>query len=575
MEQVADNHTSSIAGIYISRVKPDAAVPPPTNYKEFYDFPGLCGWEIQEDFTLKATGERQQRTLGFFLQSWLFFGLIFTVLQTDGRPIMTSEDLVQGEPGEEQLSTKKLHKKIDRWVQWQLRTTDGLHYRMIQLDWILDYARRVLQATCAYNKGDTRREVWYDDEDHTRNGSLSISDKSVLVLMCLGETLSSAKARIMEANDGDAQRQGWHGDDYAGWGPPRFVIAEMKRKNWCPRSVELLLGQTNSNATMLLAAYYAYKDHPDSTRTEGHKAADCTSQECKVSPKDKDGNYRGRHTLECRTSDGDPADCEDQMKGPDMSRIVAMLEAEDNIVPLLRFRDQEDGTIGFDVLEFDPTSRPTTQFVTISHVWSDGWGNERANELHPCQLKFIRQQIQRDTGDEHFPFWMDSLVVPIGSDTRRKAIRQIFDVFDASKSTIILDNGLSEIARGGATRPAEDAMRILGSVWMQRVWTLQEAYLSQRIVIPFLNEDNEANHQRDFDQLMNKMSDASSSGVTRMIKNQLFHMIMGNEREKRKDHKKRNDISNLTQAVVANAWRAARWRVRQACHGSFLAWELG
>jgi hypothetical protein len=165
---------------------------------------------------------------------------------------------------------------------------------------------------------------------------------------------------------------------------------------------------------------------------------------------------------------------------------------------------------------------------------------------------------------------MDTLVVPVAKgqeEYRKKAIRQICNVFSRSSHTIILDKGLSSMDKGGA--PAETAMKIFSSVWMRRLWTLQEAYLSRSICVPFEEEDvQSASNLVTFEKLEGDLENAmmkTGSGITHMVRAQLSRMVMGEERQSmrgpanKRDLKKRRQKDDVME--VANAYRAARWRV--------------
>lgn len=569
MEQVAANHGDGIREIRASCVKDLAKGPrdiePPTSFQEFYDFPGRCGWEVREDFTYGASKTPgKQKTLPFFIQSWLFFGLIFTVVQIDKKPVLSFEALLNGEV----LSTKDLHQAINRWTEWEANHQEGLRFRLIQVGWVLDLARHFIQKNFAYDyASDTDGDGVDDDDIESLNGDQSscpqVSDKSMLVLMCLGETLSAAKARIVEKNQVDTT--GWHGDDNVGWGPPRYVFEQMRKQGWCPRAVAILRGQVSSNATMLVAAYQAYQKSP--RMNQEHIETGCTRQECKVKSIDERGNYQNRHTENCKGKKR----C--KPCGPQEDEVIEVLR--NGGIPLLEICDNKKEK-EFKVIPFHPKGDSPIKFVAISHVWSDGWGNEEENKLNICQVDFILRQIKRVTGRPDVPFWMDTLVVPVAkhrAEYRKKAIRQIFDVFNSSRYTIILDNGLSGMDRGGPDKPAEAAMKIFSSMWMRRLWTLQEAYLSRNIYIPFEEDGQDANNVLSFDDLEDDLLESMAkptSGITQMIKAQLSRMIMGEERRWVRTSTTTRAVGRSLKEndamVVANAYRAARWRVRYVGH---------
>jgi hypothetical protein len=89
----------------------DEGIGPPKTIEEFYQFPEPKGWCIDhKDYRLRVlpvipqayqdgTAEKEfEPKLRRFLQAWLFFGLIFTVVQKDNRPLMKYDNLVRVEP---------------------------------------------------------------------------------------------------------------------------------------------------------------------------------------------------------------------------------------------------------------------------------------------------------------------------------------------------------------------------------------------------------------------------------------------------------------------------------------------
>lgn len=419
---------------------------------------------------------------------------------------------------------------------------------MIQTEYVLERARQIIRKNCAVRDN----KVLYSNDT---SDPKYLSDESALSLMTIGEALSAAKKRIMENARVDIP--GWHTDDDTGWGPPYWVFKGMKSerrdKRWCPRAMYLLQGQLGTNATLMLAAYRRYED---SDRMTGSRHENCVASECKVVD-------RNEHTGNC-------TGCEKH--GPPMDEILRLLRTpshsfgtetdETFLVPLLVFKGPEDNPcLRVEAQQLDKT------YATISHVWSDGWGNEEENKLSLCRLKYIRRQIQRGSGKDgqrDIPFWMDTLVVPVDktvTSLRRVALGQLTTVFENSSFTIVLDNGLLSTPTGG--KRAEEAMCILPSRWMRRLWTLQEAFLSDRILFAFEPRGRNEKDMIDFDDLDFELSKGTSSvanAFNRAVRNQLLSQLMGNERVDRKHFKRVRRDDERGAILVASAWSAARWR---------------
>ncbi|CAN9107975.1 unnamed protein product [Alternaria alternata] len=96
---------------------------------------------------------------------------------------------------------------------------------------------------------------------------------------------------------------------------------------------------------------------------------------------------------------------------------------------------------------------------------------------------------------------MDTLLIPVGGEdshkaARKKAIHQIYTVFSRAKYTIVVDNGLSTMSWDDRDYTTT-AMRILASGWMRRLWTLQEAYLSRKLLFAFKHWEEDHDENKD------------------------------------------------------------------------------
>lgn len=108
-------------------------------------------------------------------------------------------------------------------------------------------------------------------------------------------------------------------------------------------------------------------------------------------------------------------------------------------------------------------------------------------------------------------------------------------------------------------------MEIMASDWMRRLWTLQEAFLSKRLWIPFEQATiSGSGGMKDFDKLLGSMTGTNTltSSFAEMARLKLLRNIMGEERLDRRARNGRQDSRQTSGAIlIANAWRAARWRV--------------
>lgn len=555
MEHIAEYHGGAI-GLTTVRVLhriTNGEIEIPETAEQFWAFPKKQGWGFVNGSTLKPE-YRPRCELAVLLQAWLFFGLCLTIIQKDSKPILTKEQLLD----DNYLSTKALKTALTEWYDWEKKQHEenvdhnGLRFRMIQVACVLDHARQVIRRNCACTGEQNTVRYGVDETE----GQLYVEDAHVLVLMCLGEALCEMKAKI--SRDFSVDMAGWHSvDDQEGWGPPRFVLQEMKIQQWCPRAVRLLKGQFSANATLLVSAFHACKEPSGAAPRHPHKR--CTPDECLNRSEDDQQHYCSRHIS---------TNCRCVPFGPDANDILRKLNGDANVIPLLKFRDEEEmNRVSFEVLEIEPNNKDEIDFVAISHVWSDGWGNERGNKLNYCQLKLIQRQIRWATESQHTPFWMDTLIVPVGKDdmekrARKKAIRQIHSVFNASKWTIVIDNGLMSMQEG---KKAETAMKILSSGWTRRLWTLQEGHLSQSIHFVFEERDLKSRSLYGLQEIEQRLeaTEHPAASFNKRVETQLSKVILNRHRSRRRTGEGFSIPSSKAAIIVSDAWHAARWRVSQ------------
>ncbi|KAH7064419.1 hypothetical protein BKA63DRAFT_173216 [Paraphoma chrysanthemicola] len=515
------------------------------------------------------------------MQSWLFFGLIATVVYDDNCRPFDWETLRDGRV----ISTKNLSCILNDWREWETKEENrpGQTLRLIRAQLALDVARRVI-------KNHSREFV--------PKGPTQLDQNLALTLMVLGETLTNAKAKIIQ--EVGFKARDWYGDATIGWGSPSAVLEKMD--DWCPRTIKLLRSQLRDNATALLSVYVSHRGHV----SKGHKESGCTKVECfrKSEVKQNPGKYATQHHPDClhggidhpchpelgqcrqngaeatkeQEEDEDRGlptchtPCVDMIGVDNIKKVVDIIEADK--VPLFVFNERTSmrDPIQLTVKE----SNLSEDYATISHVWSDGYGNPDKNKLWKCQLDYLwellreaqSQRNRQKMGEERhnptpLPFWMDTLAIPVEKefkDTRKKAIAQIYKVYSRARYTIVIDNGLNNMSWTDKDYTTT-AMRILASGWMRRLWTLQEAYLSRKLLFAFRRWDKGDNKNIplvDLDEIEELYIDVNEKLVSSLPANarSYYHNMLGQDRKAR--------IHGLTSTnsvgLVASVWKAAQWR---------------
>jgi len=553
-----------------------------------------------------------------------------------------------------------------------------LHARLIEIDRTLELARRVVRAnmvpkppsphgngllngssltmrgtehnstnTIPPTNGSVHGDIFQDEiyplgrsssfpkpvqESEAQNRQLQ---ELSLCLMVLGETLSAAKLQMM--NDLGLRMNGWLTDDDDGWGPPSLILTRME-KSWCPRASAVIQGQLGFSAILLYTAFPARQKAP----TDKKEHQKCHARQCHHVPGViGSGNKKvfyppQHHPSESECMKEKRKDC--QLLGPNMPKLYEILKdatmaTEGSNFPILRIvskinrtRDESNNetevmrVLGVTVERWGLETRRTLRkphFTAISHVWSQGMGNERSNKLQECQLELIltallaaeaetdkmnhapldkayagellKQVLEEGYHEDEVrnyhispPFWMDTLAIPVSQDKsqlnfkdlKTRAIRQIYHVFNNAARVVVIDK---DLCKEWALHPFHTILKVLTSAWMQRLWTLQEAFLSRNLLVAFRSdargrrfdglsfEQSGVVAQVDLQNLdsiirqLDRPQNAHTTAMAELIKRKFFHNLMGEDREIRN----RNDhpVETRGSMVIASAWRSSRWRV--------------
>ncbi|KAL9621521.1 MAG: hypothetical protein Q9160_004051 [Pyrenula sp. 1 TL-2023] len=501
---------------------------------DFHSFPGSskAGWSINDDLSFSPTSQtiRDGNVPSFnrFIQSWLFFGLIATVVK--GREWKSNFHFHFLNSAATRIDTEKLESFLIQWGEMEQSTPQGRIIRMFKAQVALDRAREIVQAYCSSDG---------KYSELSPQSLTKIDNRLGLSLMVLGETLANAKYKISERVDYHVR--GWHADASKGWGTPSIVIEEMENHHWCKRTITTLKGQLSSHATALLSVYISNSE--EVREAEHHK--DCTAEKCMAVVRDKSMPYETKHVVGCSK-----AHC--TKIGPDPQKLAECIN--DNVIPLLEYRNDLLGHATVHVVRHEAFM----PYATFSHVWSHGYGNPEANELWKCQLDFFKALMDKRElkGSEpnSLRFWIDTLAIPVHQAhkiERRKAIRKIHDIYTQAKLTVVLDNGLSQLSPG--SQYEDTAMKILASAWMRRLWTLQEAYLSNRLLFAFADE--EVKSIDDLEEMYPEANNILASNIPTAAR-RYFHHLLGLNRKAR-IHK---TAPTEGYALLASVWRAAQWR---------------
>lgn len=212
-----------------------------------------------------------------------------------------------------------------------------------------------------------------------------------------------------------------------------------------------------------------------------------------------------------------------------------------------------------------------------------------------CQLRFIKNVLdgvasfmirQNPVSLNCRFFWLDTFAVPVANkakpehapvdlfDLRRQSISHMYDVYDQSSHSLVLDDDLcswEDTSSKGNDLIA--AMKLITSMWMRRLWTLQEAFLSKEMCFPGRTEDGKLQIGEDqypgrgFDSLIQRLGPGQGPrrptilkvSLAEVLERHLFENLMGRGRKVRIETG--IPIDGEGSQLIASAWRSARWRV--------------
>ncbi|CAJ0550059.1 Ff.00g099890.m01.CDS01 [Fusarium sp. VM40] len=123
----------------------------------------------------------------------------------------------------------------------------------------------------------------------------------------------------------------------------------------------------------------------------------------------------------------------------------------------------------------------STQFMAISHVWSDGTGMgvSQAGEVNSCLLLYFKSLAEELECDG---IWWDAICIPPERQARRKAISKMHENYLLAKHTVVHDRYLLQCDWANDGSPA---LALILSPWFTRGWTALELSVTKSIKILF------------------------------------------------------------------------------------------
>ena len=432
---------------------------------EFLTYPEEEGWGSRSVEVWYIVFESPSPGFLAFLQRWLFFGLLATA---SGDQVPTSLFTRRGN-----LTTDLLPLLVKRW----------------ELDGI-EKAQRVFSFIIWLNK----LLISFEKEwDHLAELRKQAGSRNMTLLECLEESLmpnvlgkeilmsihlvseflmSITGYRILQLKFPQNSKPVF----FQGFSLrlSSLPCIRLRADGWCISDLPVLFGQFNTSSLLYLNSLRAPTFSMPMARSQSSSTtccSGCSEFEC-LSRKLNEDLYLTKHVDTC-------CNCKDIQAKP--AGILL-----DGSVPLVTATAKE---VQSSEVRLVPKI-PSSTYIAISHVWSDGLGNAKKNALPYCQLERLSRSIDRFSRDnlKDIYFWLDTLCVPPDAAKQDKAqkfaIERMRETYEDAEAVLVLDSWLllSKID----SRPDEEILtQIFASHWNRRLWTFQEGALAKSLYFQF------------------------------------------------------------------------------------------
>ena len=419
---------------------------------DFSSYPTRRNWKVDLwPRTFKYYSKKDLDEIPSFLQTWLFFGILSTVT----RQRIPVKDFTRENGGKRYITTAALQRYVEAW-----KGRDGvLSGSEKEARWT------VVTAAIAKSTDIVESLKAYFEEENQCPSFASALMEVLFGIDMLLYSLLHAKIRIFRGEQ-------WFGTSIQ---HNPLLRLRMIQAGWCPFAVSLM-----ERDLELDAQAYAFSVGSIRTR-EDHSP--CSSSLCKANQLST--TYIVKHVS---------ADCRCDSFGPTIESVNDVLRQGG--IPIIRLTIQQpQSCLKLEVIAHDTD----ISYTAISHVWSDGLGNPVSNTLPYCQMQKIEKGLRDlslsqgiyETCD-HYPnnadgalyFWLDTFCIPVQAEhqgLRDLAIGRMTATYENATSCLVLDADLQQIPK--FTRSMDIMLKIIISVWRQRLWTLQEGALTTSLYI--------------------------------------------------------------------------------------------
>ena len=242
-----------------------------------------------------------------------------------------------------------------------------------------------------------------------------------------------------------------------------------KKGSWCPfEAASLWSGFISAGTLIFLLSIAKPQQHA--------RHLDCSVRHCYLDNSDP-ADYIFSHTSES---------CDCTCWRPNINHIKEAIQRGQTPVILAKFGSDSS------LASLDSVGIPsTTDYMAVSHVWTDGLGNPHFNGVLTCQLHRLVQKIYHFAcarSGEHKPelcIWLDTLCVPIEPlDAKLQALSRMKHIYEEATDVLVLDSDI-EAHEYTSSTALLSAMMVCSSRWTLRLWTLQEGITAKQLWIFF------------------------------------------------------------------------------------------
>ncbi|KAI4212788.1 MAG: hypothetical protein LQ351_004490 [Letrouitia transgressa] len=517
------------------------------NFDNFIQLPKEHGWKIQEDGSVEP--ERLPGDFNQMTQLWLYFEVLAQVF--GHLPDYRCERFIKSDSsGFDYITTTELPEFLKKWSEseHESNATENKR-RLIRIQQVLDKARIYVQH-CTVSS-------------HEVNARWPIDEYLALSFMVLGETLTRALKLIQKSLD--FRINGWSSYDSRnqGWGYSKLILLKLKEEMWCAKAIHKLKALLQGNTIGLI---YLLSFTQSSFSGIGHR--ECTPTECIATKFSRLVNGQPEpfkpepyhHCLRELSSSSQPTcgtanNFTREVSGEELAKTI-----NKGNIPLFRF-NKTSGR-----LQLEEMSRSfDKRYAIFSHVWTDGFAAmNNKNEMSLCVLKLFSEilekiKIQQTSSKSTMPelFWIDTLSIPVEvkyAEERVKAISQMHKIYTHANYTVVLDLSLMRVPMGSGY--SNTAMKITLSKWMTRLWTLQEAVLSQNLYFCFKD------HVYSMDSLEKIFNEEKLNlhSCVPSLARVYYNGILGDKRKQMHTVYRGNEVWKPESEFLASVWKAAQWR---------------